>query len=121
MVAVNGDAMPAFAGRPLGRELLPDPRGRPVPRVRPETAEQVADHGVEWARHFQRCSVAGWESDLMICWSRCARSSCAGESGKAEPDGEEVRSRWAKLAPLAKALGAAASEGTIGALVENLF
>lgn len=51
MVAVNGDAMPAFAGRPLGRELLPDPRGRPVPRVRPETAEQVADHGVEWARH----------------------------------------------------------------------
>lgn len=66
VVAVHAGTMSAHAESPLGRTLLPDRGERPVPAVAPELVEQIADRGPEWARHFQRSSVAGWESDVVV-------------------------------------------------------
>lgn len=66
MLVASGRGLRKHRDDAVGRDILPDTSGRPAPAVPPETMQHVMDHNQEWARHFQRCSVASWDSDLVV-------------------------------------------------------
>ncbi|SDJ70395.1 hypothetical protein SAMN04487820_101379 [Actinopolyspora mzabensis] len=66
LLVVNAGALRENRNTSTARALLSNETGLLVERTDAETTNRLIDEDLEWVRHFQRSSVASWNSEQLV-------------------------------------------------------